>query len=156
MKKLVIAFMILIALAVGWYLGSPLFLDKEVSESVEEIAEIGKEKAMEPSVVASGLFAGADDFHKAAGTARLLKIGDRYILRFEEDFSITNGPDLFVYFGNNDVYDKDTRIAALKGNIGSQNYEVPVDIDPLQYSEVWIWCRAFSVPFEKAVIQRVQ
>ena len=40
----------------------------------------------------------------------------------------------------------------LKGNIGGQNYEVPAGIDPLLYNEIWVWCRAFSVPFAKAVL----
>jgi len=78
--------------------------------------------------------------------------GKKYI-RFEDDFTVTNGPDLFVYLGNNGQYDADTNLGRLKGNVGSQNYEVPAEIDVSQYSEVWVWCRAFFVPFGHAVLQ---
>ncbi|MDP2651294.1 MAG: DM13 domain-containing protein, partial [bacterium] len=43
-------------------------------------------------------------------------------------------------------------VAKLKGNIGSQNYELPPEINLEDYNEVWIWCRAFSVGFAKAVL----
>jgi hypothetical protein len=41
-------------------------------------------------------------------------------------------------------------LGRLKGNIGNQNYEVPVDIDLSKYNNVLIWCKAFSVLFGNA------
>ena len=38
----------------------------------------------------------------------------------------------------------------LKGNIGSQNYEIPVGIDLDRYSTVVIWCVRFGVAFGAA------
>ena len=44
-----------------------------------------------------GQFRGADDFHFGRGQAQLIETAPgRYTLRFE-DFSVRNGPDLFVY-----------------------------------------------------------
>ena len=108
--------------------------------------------APQPIIVASGQFEGKT-FHRGSGTAELVKTGDRYAVRFESDFSVTNGPDLFVHFGNNNKVDKSARLGKLKGSKGSQNYVVPTDIDPTQYSEVWIYCRAFSVTFAVATLQ---
>lgn len=137
---------------VGYWLISPLFKDKEVSESMEDI------KVMAPGdsqqiVIAQGNFVDADNFHKGEGTVKLIKSGNKYFVRFENDFKVTNGPDLFVYFGKDGKYSNEARIGALKGNIGGQNYEIPEGINPDDYDEVWIWCRAFSVPFSSAVLR---
>ena len=70
----------------------------------------------------------------------------------EDDFEVTNGPDLFVYLGRNGEYVAQTNLGRLKGNIGSQNYEIPSSIDLSQYDEAWVWCRAFAVPFGKAIL----
>ena len=106
----------------------------------------------EQKEVATGDFIGLAG-HRAEGTAKLLIVGEKKFIRFEDEFSITNGPDLFVYLGNNGVYDPNTRLGALRGNVGSQNYEIPATIDVSNYNEVWVWCRAFSVPFGKAIFQ---
>lgn len=157
MKKAIIIVITLAFLGIGWWLGSPLFINKEVSEKAEEIQKMmpapESQKTTDLTIVSEGNFVGADDFHKAEGAAKLIKAGDKYFVRFEDDFKVTNGPDLFVYFGKNGSYAKEARISTLKGNVGGQNYEVPADINPLDYSEVWVWCRAFSVPFGHAILK---
>jgi hypothetical protein len=164
MKKRTILLIIvgLIGAGIAYWLISPLFIDREVSETVEDIMEARKleleeknieiTEPMSPEIISSGSFIGLG-LHNASGTARLIKIADKYYVRFEDDFNITNGPDLFVHFGSNDKYDANARLGRLKGNIGGQNYEVPSDINPADYNEVWIWCRAFAVPFGKAVLE---
>lgn len=99
--------------------------------------------------VGQGTFEGLAG-HSAEGTASLVMIDGAFFVRLENDFRVTNGPDLFVGFGKNGEYDKNAQIAPLKGNEGGQNYAVPSEINAAQYNEVWIWCRAFSVPFAKA------
>lgn len=101
--------------------------------------------------VGQGTFEGLAG-HSAEGRASLIKIGDKYFVRLEDDFRVTNGPDLYVGFGKSGAYQKGAEIARLKGNEGGQNYEVPAELNPAQFNEVWIWCRAFSVPFAKAVL----
>lgn len=91
--------------------------------------------------------------HRGAGTAKLIKVGGRHHVRFEDNFSITNGPDLFVYFGRDGQYAAEARLGRLKGSQGGQNYEVPPEINVDNYNEVWVWCRAFNVPFSKAKIR---
>ena len=47
--------------------------------------------------IASGPFHGTDDFHFGAGTATIVETAPgSYVLRLE-DFSVRNGPDLYVY-----------------------------------------------------------
>ncbi|WP_419925958.1 DM13 domain-containing protein [Candidatus Poriferisocius sp.] len=81
--------------------------------------------------------------------------GQRF-LRFE-DFRTDNGPDLNVYLSaappdapagqfDDDFVD----LGDLKGNVGSQNYEIPRDLDLDVYSTVVIWCVRFSVIFGAA------
>ncbi len=78
--------------------------------------------------------------------------GTRRVLRLEEDFVTDNGPDLNVYLtsaadGFGDEY---VDLGDLKGNIGSQNYEIPADVDLDLYDTVVIWCVRFGVGFGSA------
>jgi len=142
----------MVGVGVGYWLISPLFIDKKVSETMEDI-EIMTPADSKQIVVSQGNFKDVDNFHKGEGTVKLIKSGDKYFVRFEDDFRVTNGPDLFVHFGRDGKYSSEARIGALKGNIGGQNYEVPENINPGEYNEVWVWCRAFSVPFSSAVLK---
>lgn len=108
--------------------------------------------SMPVATTKQGLFEGLAG-HSGEGTASLVSVNGKYFVRLEDDFRVTNGPDLYVGFGKDGAYAADGEIARLKGNIGGQNYEVPAGIDVSQFNEVWIWCRAFSVPFAKAKLQ---
>lgn len=150
-KKSLIGIGIVLALAIGYWLASPLWKTEKVSESLEEIMTPSVATST-PEVIAKGTFSGLQA-HSAEGEAKLIKSGDKYFVRFENNFKVTNGPDLFVYFGKNGQYAPEARLGALKGNVGGQNYEVPQGIDVSSYNEVWVWCRAFSVAFGKATLQ---
>ena len=153
MKKIALWIGIMLIASAAYWLASPIFLDKEVQEAVVDIGEAASAQD-EQTIVAEGSFVDADVFHKGEGLVRLINAGGKNFIRFEDDFKVTNGPDLFVYFGKDGSYVKAARVGALKGNIGSQNYEIPEGIDPDKYNEVWIWCRAFSVPFARAALSK--
>lgn len=106
--------------------------------------------AAAPVELARGTFVGLAG-HRAQGTARVVDIDGIWYVRFEDDFTVTNGPDLFVYLGRDGAHDPSARLGALKGNEGSQNYMVPAHYNLSAHDAVWVWCRAFSVPFGKAV-----
>ena len=161
MKKISLAFLAVVVVLTGYWLISPFFIERQVGESLSDIVsapdlETGTSSlpadANEPQEVSSGIFFGLAG-HNAEGTARLLRVGDRHFVRFEDDFRVTNGPDLFAYLGKDGKYISEARLGALKGNVGSQNYEIPAEFNPADYDEVWIWCRAFSVPFGVAVFR---
>lgn len=144
-KKILLFLGACIGLGIAWYLGSPLFITNRVSEALPT--------SVESETLSQGTFTGFDKLHQSSGTARIIRTNGKTYVRFEDDFKTTNGPDLFVYLGNGNKYDADTSLGALKGNEGSQNYEIPATINLDNYLEVWVWCRAFSVPFGKAVLR---
>jgi hypothetical protein len=162
-KKIILIILGLGGLALAIYAFSPLLYDNKVSENIEDVGKIqnitpdgqlgsGSSEENEIRELRAGEFQGVG-VHSAKGTAKILDTNGRKFVRLENDFEVTNGPDLFVYFGNNGQYDGAAQIAPLKGNVGGQNYEVPENINPEQYSEVWIWCKQFSVPFARSELK---
>jgi len=106
--------------------------------------------------VARGRFRGADDFHYGSGIARILetKPGE-FVLRFEE-FSVRNGPDLFVYLSPSaDGYAAGAvELGRLKATDGSFNYAIPTGTDVAALRSAVVWCKAFSVQFAHAPLER--
>ena len=106
-----------------------------------------------PVAVSTGGFYGID--HSADGTATVYEQGGEYVLRFEEDTDIQNGPDLWVWVLESNSYDGGdpgnfVELGKIKGNVGGQNYALPAEFDPDVHQFVLIWCKRFSVPFAAA------
>lgn len=90
--------------------------------------------------------------HATRGRATVLGNGTgQRFLRFE-DFVTDNGPDLNVYLVNSSTGDVSdvVDLGDLRGNVGDQNYEIPVDVDLEVYDRVVIWCVRFGVEFGSA------
>lgn len=163
MKKILIIIIGALAIFAGYWFISPLFTEKVVDEAIPfsnpaPVAQMKKDSTSTPVVpdvqtVASGSFTGFDRLHNGSGTAKIITVGGKHFIRFEDDFSVTNGPDLYVGLGANGEYMKGSELGVLKGNKGSQNYELPAGVNPEDIKEVWVWCKAFSVPFARAVLQ---
>ena len=110
-------------LALGWWLGSPLFLDREVIEEfpraalaevpgdmTDEQVEAEMEEAegvvlaasddmpdeAGPVALVSGDIMGADAFHQGSGTATIYQLEDGSRILRLENLDVTNGPDLHV------------------------------------------------------------
>jgi Electron transfer DM13 len=144
----VIAILAVVALPLVWYLASPLIRNQTVNEA-------------RPSAAASltGTFGVVDSIHRGEGTARILTLpnGQR-VLRLDDDFRVTNGPDLYVYLSGHpaprtsgDLHTAgDFEVAVLKGNIGGQNYDLPSDLDLTRFRSVVIYCRRFTTVFSTA------
>jgi len=99
------------------------------------------------TTAATGSFEGRD--HPGEGTVNLLTDGTQTFVRFEDDFATDNGPDLYaaVIVGGERV-----ELGALKGNQGSQNYELPADVDPAAVESVQVWCKRFDSVFTEAEV----
>jgi hypothetical protein len=133
-----------------WYLASPLWIDRVVSE------ELPAELQMKVAV--RGEFRDADSVHKGKGTATIFENeSGTKVLRFT-GFETTNGPDLNVWLvkaeGIRDSADVKAsawaELGPLKGNIGDQNYVIPGDVNLADYKSVVVWCKQFGVLFSAA------
>ena len=105
-----------------------------------------------PATLASGKFHGTDDFHFGQGTASIVEIAPgRYHLRLD-DFSVRNGPDLYVYLSTSagDFADDALELGRLKATDGSFGYELPSGTDPGRFRSAIIWCKQFSHLFAVA------
>jgi Electron transfer DM13 len=102
--------------------------------------------------VATGQFEGTDEFHFGRGTASLIEVEPgRYHLRLD-DFSVRNGPDLYVYLSTDaDDYARDAlELGTLKATDGSFGYDVPEGTDVGRFRSAIIWCKQFSHLFAVA------
>jgi len=161
---LVAAVALAVALPVGWYLGSPIFIRTSLVEAgpsvaatpavsaVPSIAPAPAAPPFTPTTLASGEFSGTDDFHFGTGTASIVEVEPgRYHLRLD-DFSVRNGPDLFVYLSPDaDGYADDAvELGKLKATDGSFGYDLPEGVDPARFRSALIWCKQFSHLFAVA------
>ena len=111
-----------------------------------------------PVALASGALMDADAFHKGSGQVVLYQLKDGSRIIRLEDIEVTNGPQLHVLLtpvhglaGRDQLQEAGyVDLGPLKGNIGSQNYEVPADyVIPDQLTLV-IYCVPFHVVFTTA------
>lgn len=166
--KLWIGLAAVAALAGGWYLFRPerLFINQTVNESLETASVPARdgmtmtaESEGKVEVLKTGTFHSGS--HPTEGTATIHRLADgRRVLRLT-GFSTSNGPDVQLYLvAADDATDNETvtkagfvNVAALKGNQGDQNYDLPADLDLEKYRAVTIWCRRFSVNFGTAPLR---
>ncbi|MBZ0316509.1 MAG: DM13 domain-containing protein [Anaerolineae bacterium] len=105
-----------------------------------------------------GPFRNGDSFHQGSGDAIIYQLSTgEHLLRFE-NFEVTNGPGLHVYLvprANQDSVNINGYIdlGALKGNVGSQNYTIPAEVEIPTEASVVIWCEPFAVLFSVASLQ---
>jgi len=160
----VVAVALAVALPLGWYLGSPIFIRTSLVEAgpsvaatpavsaVPSIAPAPAAPPFTPTTLASGEFSGTDDFHFGTGTASIVEVEPgRYHLRLD-DFSVRNGPDLFVYLSPdaNGYADDAVELGKLKATDGSFGYDLPEGVDPARFRSALIWCKQFSHLFAVA------
>jgi hypothetical protein len=171
---------------IAWILGSPLFIRTELVEAAPDAAAIRQSPSppaapsvapeessvptqtpnastakpsptpFEAATVARGRFRGADDFHYGSGVARVVETQPgEFVLRFE-DFSVRNGPDLFVYLspGADGYATGAIELGRLKATDGSFNYAIPAGANVAAMRSAVVWCKAFSVQFAHAPLER--
>lgn len=164
-----------IAFVVYWFGPQYLFIDRTVDEAIPSIdagtgargpgaapANAGgrdRDRGADDGgalTLVEGAFRGLE--HGASGRAIVIALADGSRFLRLEDLATSNGPDLRVYLSDQPaaydwfVYDDDRYVdlGALKGNVGSSNYEIPRDVDLADYRSAVVWCRRFSVGFAVA------
>jgi hypothetical protein len=167
--------------AAGWWFFSPAFIDKEVNESLPtvvveaspasapaeanstaQVDEAQPQPTAETAATAAEQILLRGSFynlvHLSSGEAVVYQLADGSRILRLQNFSVDNGPDLYVYLVPIDPVPPASgseiagsySLGRLKGNVGDQNYEIPADLDLSQYKSVVIWCQAFAVPFSAA------
>ena len=121
------AAILVVAVPVGWYLGSPLFIRTTLVEpgpaavnapttpssppvaapdqtdapaastAVPPLESAPASTPFAPITVVTGPFEGADEFHFGEGTASIVETAPGTFVLRFESFSVRNGPDLYVY-----------------------------------------------------------
>lgn len=152
---------------VAWYLGSPLFIRTALVEPPPAPSAAVAPPTRPPGTTVagpasaaptagqlsrSGTFVGADEFHFGSGTARLLETAPgTWVVRFEQ-FSVRNGPDLFVYVSPDAAgyVPGAVELGRLKATDGDFNTDVPAGTDVTTIRSVVIWCKQFAVQFAVA------
>jgi hypothetical protein len=102
--------------------------------------------------VSSGPFHGTDEFHFGRGSARIVETSPgTYTLRVA-DFSVRNGPDLYVYLSPDPegYSDRALELGKLKATDGAFGYALPAGTDPGDFASAIIWCKQFSHLFAVA------
>ena|SRR5687768_9500468 len=151
-RRILILAVLVVGLAAGLYWFAPwkAVIDARVDEA----------PAREASVLGQGPFRSLE--HETTGAAKVLELADgARVLRFEE-LRTSNGPELVVMLSSTpatedgwSAYDDGdfVLLGPLKGNIGSQNYDIPKDVDLARYKSAVVWCNRFSVGFGAAPIR---
>lgn len=161
-----------VVLPAGWYLLSPLWERSYLEEAspLEAAAMAANTPAIAdappvaptgsplPRLTHAGMFMGADDFHFGRGDAQLIETAPGvYTLRFE-NFSVRNGPDLYVYLtpdASGESVDGAINLGALKATDGAFNYDIPPGTDVTQFASAIVWCRQFATLFAVAELMEV-
>ena len=111
----------------------------------------GKPEPRQNIELAAGAFESAEE-GSASGRAALVKVAGGPVMLTITDLDVAAGPDLRVYLVPGDGEDVDDRLdlGGLKGNKGTQQYELPDDAGTSLPRTVVVYCRAFSVAFGRA------
>lgn len=136
-------------------------LERPVAEAMPELAAAPAAQEAIPQAELTGQFRGADRFHQGSGSATIYDLGDGELVLRLDEFRVTNGPDLRVLLanapdpeGHSDLSDAGyEELGKLKGNIGSQNYELPDGFDLAEAQSVVIYCNPFRVVFSVATLE---
>ena len=153
-RPVVVGLVLVLAIAgpLGWILGSPLFIRTELVE--ETPVAVAASTGDTATTLSTGEWEGADDFHFGSGGARIVESPDGTLSLVLEDFSVQNGPDLFVYVSPDPDgwVPEAVNLGELKATDGTFSYEIPAEVSAEDIASAVVWCRAFSVLFATATL----
>jgi hypothetical protein len=124
-------------------------INNEVNETIQAMAPPNTDMASIYEL-RRGNFTNSANMSQASGISRILSVDNNEFLRFE-NFKITNGPELHVYFTNDGDLVNGKDLGVLKGNIGSQNYFLGETAN--QYDTVVIASKPFKMVYAKATLE---
>jgi len=154
-----------------WFQPQKLLIDQEVDEALpgrsaavapdadQKGSSDSKDSAVKPRPALQTIRVGSFRplAHPVSGRAKLIELRSSEIYVRFENFTVENGPDLRVYVSgaaagsDADAFGRDfIDLGPLKGNVGDQNYPVPLAATRGKLKSTVIWCRRFSVGFAVA------
>lgn len=170
MKKIILALVVLVLVVLVGSVVYFSFFVKDESKHAEVVVAsdnntetVVKDETEENQVLKSGSFNKIDPLHYASGQVWVEKFGENYKLKFQENFSSADGPDLYVYlsepqdFKNRAIGGLDTKktinLGLLKKLSGTQEYIVSKNDFEKYNGAVVIWCKQFGVQFSRAELK---
>jgi hypothetical protein len=107
-----------------------------------------------PRLIGAGEVQGADEFHFGSGRAELFDVDGMHVVQLRE-FSVRNGPDLYVYLsGHPEQLSEDAiNLGRLKATDGDFGYDVPDGAMLPKMPYLLVWCEAFAVLFATASLE---
>jgi len=107
---------------------------------------MGHDSAMAPNM----MFMGAET-HKAAGDYEIVETKGNQKIRFTDDFSVDQAPELHVVLSAGDTPDRDALdLGKLKKRQGGQSYDLPKGTDLSKYRKLLIWSKRLNRPVASA------
>jgi hypothetical protein len=163
---------VLVAAGLYWFQPWKLFTSTTITEAVPVVGAATPYPATADPSPASGstpftipvLVAQGDlvaHEHATSGRVQLVRLPDGRHQLILRDLSTSDGPDLRVWLTDQPVvansagwhvFDdgRHLEVGRLKGNRGTQLYDVPVGTDVIAFRSVTIWCQRFAVSFGAA------
>ncbi|HEC22139.1 MAG TPA: hypothetical protein ENI95_04385 [Chloroflexi bacterium] len=151
--------------------GTPLPLtptpEPTANPIVEELMAAAQVEALgvgdEVFIILAGDFTTIDALHRAEGTASVYQLGDKLVLRLEP-FTVTSGPDLHVILSQHEMPRTSAEallpthvdLGLLQSTSGSQNYNIPDDVDLADYKSVVIYSTSLNIVYSSATLTQVR
>lgn len=109
--------------------------DKAMMDHGDTMA--GHDSAMAPNM----MFMGAENHH-AAGDYEIVEVKGKQQLKFTDDFSVDQAPDLRVILSAGDIPDAAALdLGKLKKVKGGQSYDLPKGTDLSKYTRLLVWSK---------------
>lgn len=155
-----------LAVAIVAVLLVPYYRSSEVVERFPRVEAVARPRAdaagdnppvnSDPVRLSTGDLRGID--HDASGIATVFEQPDGSLVVGLVGIDVQSGPDYFVHVVpgvDRESPDDGVNLGALRGNQGTQYYEVPAGTGVGPGWTVVIWCRAFGVPVANATQEQV-
>jgi hypothetical protein len=130
-----------------------------VTASIEGVNSLPYKFVVGGSSMRTGTFVGTDAGHLCTGsTVMKYNSGSNLTVELSSDFSVTAGPDLYVYLASDissgsAVNSKGLLVAVLGATTGARTYIVPAGTDINTYKYVVIQCKQYAHTFGYAQLQ---
>jgi len=107
---------------------------------------MGHDSAMAPNMMFMGV-----ETHRAAGDYEIVETKGKQQIKFTDDFSVDQAPELRVVLSAGDTPDRNAvDLGKLKKSQGGQSYDLPKGTDLSKYRKLLIWSRKLSRPVASA------